>query len=237
MDCRYNDQWMALPSLIVNLHFSGDVMNQKLINQLLLYAITCENIELNTLLRQVEEALEGGATLLQLREKSMDEETYLRRAVEVKKVCDRYNVPLIIDDSVNVALKCAAAGVHIGQKDIDLVSARKILGSDRIVGVSAKNVEQAKRAEDCGADYLGVGAIYPTDTKKDYTSTSIETLKDICKSVSIPVVAIGGIKLHNIEPLKGSGIVGVAIVTGIFAAPDVKKASRELRAKAEELFT
>ncbi len=211
-------------------------MNQTLVRQLLLYAIPCENTELPTLLRQVEEALDGGATLLQLREKSLGEEEYLRRAIEVKKICDRYNVPLIVDDSLEVALKCDAGGIHVGQDDVDAASARKILGPDKIIGVSAKTVEQARKAEADGADYLGVGAIYSTQTKENPVYTTIESLKEICSSVSIPVVAIGGIKLHNMDPLKGSGVVGVSIVTGIFAAPDVRKATQELRAKAEELF-
>ena len=211
-------------------------MTGNLVNQLLLYAITLDGTELKTLLRQVEEALIGGATILQLREKNVDKDEYCRRAINVKKICDQFGVPLIIDDLVDVALHCDAAGVHIGQQDIDLASARTLLGPEKIIGVSAKNPEHAQRAEDGGADYLGVGAIYPTKTKKNPIYTSINTLKDICSIVSIPVVAIGGIKQHNIDSLSGTGIVGVAVVTGIFSAPDVSQATRDLRKKAESLF-
>ncbi len=211
-------------------------MIQSLASRLLLYAITIENTELKTLLRQVEEALAGGATILQLREKKIDEEEYCRRAVEVKRICDRYDVPLIVDDSIDVALRCDAAGAHIGQQDVSLECARKLLGADRIIGVSTKTVEQARQAEEGSADYLGVGAIYHTQTKENPIYTSIDTLKDICATVSIPVVAIGGIKLNNMVALKGTGVVGAAIVTGIFSAPDVKRATCDLRAKAEELF-
>ena len=211
-------------------------MTRNISNRLLLYAITIENTELKILLRQVEETLSGGATILQLREKSVDEEEYCRRAIEVKKICDQYDVPLIIDDSINVALRCDAAGAHIGQQDVNIECARKLLGADRIIGVSAKNVDQARRAEEGSADYLGVGAIYSTKTKKNPIYTSVDTLKEICASVSIPVVAIGGIKLNNITSLKGTGVVGAAIVTGIFSAPDVRQATRDFRLKAEELF-
>ncbi len=207
-----------------------------LASRLLLYAITIENTELKTLLRQVEEALSGGATILQLREKNVDEEEYCRRAVEVKKICDRYDVPLIVDDSINVALRSDAAGAHIGQEDVGLERARELLGADRIIGVSAKTVDQARQAEEGGADYLGVGAIYYTQTKENPIYTSLDTLRDICASVSIPVVAIGGIKLNNIAALKGTGVVGAALVTGIFSAPDVRQATRDLRTMAEELF-
>ena len=212
-------------------------MIRDLASRLLLYAITIENTELKTLLRQVEEALSGGATILQLREKNVDEEEYCRRALEVKKVCDRYDVPLIVDDSINVALRCDAAGAHIGQQDVSLERARKLLGQDRIIGVSAKTVAQARQAEEGSADYLGVGAIYYTQTKENPIYTSIDTLRDICAAVSIPVVAIGGIKLNNIAALKGTGVVGAAIVTGIFSAPDIRRTTCDFREKVEELFT
>ncbi|MGI6401122.1 MAG: thiamine phosphate synthase [Thermoguttaceae bacterium] len=211
-------------------------MNQKLVDQLLLYAITYENIELETLLRQVEETLEGGATILQLREKTIDKEDYLFRAIAVKKICDRFNVPFIVDDAVEVAAECNASGVHLGQSDIDTASARKILGPDKIIGASAKNVDEALVAQENGADYIGCGAIYETNTKEDHTEASIEMLTRVCAAVSIPVVAIGGIKEHNMTPLKNSGVVGVAVVSGIFAAPDVKETTRAFRAKAEKLF-
>ena len=210
-------------------------MNLALSKQLILYAITVQGTELKTLLRQVDEALSGGATILQLREKNIDDDEYYCRAFEVKKICDRHRVPLIIDDSVEVALRCDAAGLHIGQQDISLEKARKLLGPEKIIGVSTKTVEQARRAEDEGADYLGVGAIYQTTTKENPIYTSVDTLKNICEAVSIPVVAIGGIKLHNLLPLKDSGIVGIAVVTGIFSAPDVRKAAYDFRLKVEEL--
>lgn len=209
-------------------------MKDVLKKQLLLYAITYENLELDILLRQVESALRGGATALQLREKNLKEEDYLHRALAVKEIANRYGVPLIIDDSVFVALKSGASGAHVGQKDVDPRLARDLLGRDKILGVSVRTAEQAKKAEDSGADYLGVGAVFPTQTKKDHVEIDLQTLNDICSSVSIPVVAIGGIKLGNVGLLKGSGIAGIAVVSGIFASQDVEETTRRFRIRIEE---
>ena len=205
-------------------------------DELLLYAITCEGVELSILEKQVDDALVGGATIIQLREKNLSEDEYLQKALAVKSVCSQRGVRLIVDDSLAVAVKSGADGIHIGQDDVSAREARRVLGDDKIVGVSTKTVEQAKLAEASGADYLGVGAIYPTKTKSAPIMTSIETLAAICRAVSIPVVAIGGIKRFNMSPLRGTGISGVAVVTGIFAAPDVREAAAELRAEAERVI-
>ena len=207
-------------------------------DKLLLYAVTSAAwVGRYSLAEQVEQAILGGATLIQLREKELNFNDYLTRAKKVKEVCDKYDVDLIIDDSVEVALACDASGVHIGQEDVAVDEARKALGDLKIIGVSAKTVEQAMRAEKEGADYLGVGAIYPTQTKKNPIRTSLETLQAICRSVAIPVVGIGGIKLENMSALRNSGVVGVSIVSAIFGADDIIESTRALRKEAESLFT
>ena len=196
-----------------------------------LYAVTDRAwLRGRTLTEQAEAALRGGATCLQLREKELDRAAFLREAVALKPVCARYGVPLIVNDDVELALESGADGVHVGQDDADAAETRRRIGPDRLLGVSAHTVEEALRAERAGADYLGVGAVFPTGTKKDADAVSFETLRAICGAVSIPVVAIGGVKRENLGALAGSGVDGVAVVSAIFAAPDAEEAARTLRA-------
>ena len=195
-----------------------------------LYAVTDRSwLRGQTLLEQVEQTLIGGATLVQLREKELDAETFLREAVELAKLCHRYGVPLLINDNVEIARRSGADGVHVGQDDMEAASVRSILGSDMIVGVTAKTVEQALRAQEAGADYLGSGAVFGSATKLNAKPMTKELLKSICSAVSIPVVAIGGINRSNILHLAGTGISGAAIVSGIFAAKDIETECRLLR--------
>ena len=203
---------------------------------LLLYAVTDRAwLGKKTLVQQVEESLKGGATMVQLREKHLDRETFKTEALELKELCRRYSVPLIINDNVELTLEIGADGVHVGQEDLEAGRARALLGPDKILGVSAHSVEEALRAQEAGADYLGAGAVFPTDTKDDVSVLPYERLKDICAAVDIPVVAIGGIGTHNILRLSGSGVAGVAVVSAIYAQPDVERAARELKALAEEM--
>ena len=204
--------------------------------ELLLYAVTDRSwLNGRTLYEQAEEALQGGVTMLQLREKRMPEQELLEEAKRMKALCARYQVPLIINDNVELAHKVDADGVHVGQKDTDALTARRILGPDKIIGVSARTVEQALLAQEQGADYLGVGAVFPTGTKQDAQVISYERLRSICEAVTIPVAAIGGITKDNLAGLSGSGISGIAVVSAIFAQPDIKQAVRELREKAAVL--
>ncbi len=197
---------------------------------LLLYAVTDRSwLGEQTLYKQVEKALQGGATFVQLREKELHEESFLKEAIEIKELCKRYKVPFVINDNVEIACQMDADGVHVGQRDMEAGNVRALLGKDKILGVSAQNVEQAILAEKNGADYLGVGAMFNTDSKADADDVSFETLKAICKAVSIPVVAIGGIGKHNVSQLAGSGICGVAVISAIFAADDIKIATLELK--------
>lgn len=199
-------------------------------NDLILYAVTDRAWLKNmTLYEQVEEALKGGATFVQLREKELDDETFLKEAFEIKELCEKYNVPFVINDNVDVAVKVNADGVHIGQKDMEASCVRSIIGKDKILGVSAQTVEQAILAEKMGADYLGVGAVFSTGSKADADDVSLETLKAICNAVSIPVVAIGGIGADNVLELKGSGICGVAVISAIFASNNIQKSTAELK--------
>ena len=179
----------------------------------------------------MEAALRGGATMVQLREKGLAEqdfEGFLEEARRMHELTARYGVPLIIDDNVEIALKSGAEGVHVGQNDMDAGEVRRLLGPDRILGVTAKTVEQARRAQDAGADYLGSGAVFGTSTKADAIPMSLERLREICACVRIPVVAIGGICLENIGRLSGSGVAGAAIVSGIFGAEDIEGTTRRL---------
>ncbi len=202
---------------------------------LLLYAVTDRSwLGEKTLFSQVEQALLGGATFVQLREKELDSESFAEEALEIQKLCRRYSVPFVINDNVEIALKINADGVHVGQNDMEAGNVRALLGEDKILGVSAQTVEQALLAEKNGADYLGVGAVFPTGSKADADDVSLETLKSICGAVSIPVVAIGGIGKHNIMQLKGSGICGVAVISAIFAQNDIKCAASELAALTQE---
>ena len=208
----------------------------KLNNDMLrLYAVTDRTwLRGRTLLEQVEDALRGGATMVQLREKELDEDAFLREAMALAKLCHRYGVPLLINDNVEIARRSGADGVHVGQEDMAAEEVRGILGSDMIVGVTAKTVEQALRAQDAGADYLGSGAVFGSSTKLNAKPMTRETLSAITSAVSIPVVAIGGIHRGNILELAGTGIAGVAVVSGIFAAENIEEECRLLRRLAEQ---
>lgn len=184
---------------------------------------------------RVDQALQGGATLLQLREKNKSTREYMELAEKVHTITKRYNVPLIIDDRVDVALAINAEGVHLGASDMPVATARKLMGEDKIVGATAKTVPWAKEAYEQGADYLGVGAIYPTTTKVKTVLTSIDTLRDICNAIPIPANAIGGLNKDNIDILAGIPIAGICVVSAIMKADDPKRAAMELKAKAKEL--
>lgn len=203
-----------------------------------LYAVT-DSMWLGnrTLPEVVKEALEGGATFLQIREKNLVYPEFVKLATEVKAVTDAYHIPYVVDDDVELAKEIDADGVHIGQSDLALVEARRVLGPDKIIGVSAHSVAEAIEAERNGADYLGVGSVFTTSTKLDAESVSKATLKEICEAVSIPVVAIGGIQKDNMLQLKGTKVDGVAVVSAIFAAPDIRQAAKKLRMTADELVS
>lgn len=209
---------------------------QEMKDAMCLYAVT-DSMWLNgrTLPEVVKEALEGGATFMQIREKELPYEEFLTLAKEVKKVTDAYHVPYVVNDEVEIAKAIDADGVHIGQSDKALTEARRILGPDKIIGVSTQTVEQAVEAEKNGADYLGVGSIFTTSTKLDADAVSKDTLREICEAVSIPVVAIGGIGRDNILDLKGTKVDGVAVVSAIFAAENIREATLKLRSVADEL--
>lgn len=204
--------------------------------QLLLYGVT-ERACLTgrSLESQIEAALQGGVTCLQLREKHLDKEELLEEAKRVKEICESYQVPLILNDDVELMLASDADGVHVGQQDMDARMARELIGPDKILGVSARTVEQALKAEQAGADYLGVGAIFGTSTKEDAKKIDYQTLQDICRAVKIPVVAIGGVSAENVEELAGSGICGVAAVSAIFAPQDVQRAAAELKKRMAKM--
>lgn len=196
---------------------------------MLLYAVTDRAwLKGKTLYEQVKEALEGGATCIQLREKNMSEEDFLKEALSIKELCKKHGVPFLINDNVAVAVKCKADGIHVGQHDMKAQNVRELIGEEMILGVSAQTVEQALLAEKNGADYLGVGAVFTTSTKLDADSVKHETLKEICSAVSIPVVAIGGIYKHNILELSGTGVDGVALVSAIFASEDIESECKQL---------
>lgn len=203
---------------------------------MLLYAVTDRAwTGKQTLMEQVEAALKGGATCIQLREKELDEESFLQEAVEMKALCERYGIPFIVNDNVDIAIKCKADGIHVGQKDMEAGNVRALVGEGMIVGVSAQTVEQAIAAEKAGADYLGVGAMFSTTTKLDAFEVSRETAKAICAAVSIPVVAIGGINKKNLLELSGTGVDGVALVSAIFGAEDIEAECKELKALSEKM--
>ena len=197
---------------------------------MLLYAVTDRAwVGKQTLYQQVECALKGGATCVQLREKDLDEAAFLAEAREIGGLCRTYGVPFIINDSVEIALACGADGVHVGQSDRSAGQVRGLVGGRMMVGVSARTVEEALRAQRAGADYLGVGAVFNTSTKTDAKAVPLQTLKEICAAVDIPVTAIGGISRDNILELSGTGIDGVALVSAIFAAGDIEGRCRELK--------
>lgn len=204
---------------------------------LVLYAVTDRSwLGDKTLYSQVESALKGGATFIQLREKELDDADFLEEAKKIQKLCREYKVPFVINDNVEIAAEIGADGVHVGQSDMEAGDVRRKLGPDKIIGVSAQTVEQALRAQEHGADYLGVGAVFPTGSKADAVEVGHETLKEICRAVDIPVIAIGGISSDNVMELKGSGICGIAVISAIFAQKDVEAAAGELKKRVEEML-
>ena len=205
-------------------------------SMLRLYAVTDRSwVGTQALYEQVEQALRGGATCVQLREKELNDTDFLAEAKELKILCARYGVPLIINDNVELALKVDADGVHVGQEDMDARDVRNLIGADKILGVTAKTVEQAQKAQLAGADYLGSGAVFGSTTKPNARPMTKELLHSICQSVTIPVVAIGGIHRGNIASLAGTGIRGAAVVSGIFAAADIEEECFRLRAEIDRI--
>lgn len=205
---------------------------------MLLYAVTDRAwTGRQSLLEQVECALKGGATCVQLREKELDESAFLEEAIQMKQLCARYGVPFIVNDNVEIAIQCGADGVHVGQSDMGAGHVRQMVGDKMMIGVSARTVEEALAAQAAGADYLGVGAMFSTSTKLDAHVLGYQTLKDICAAVDIPVTAIGGINEENMMRLSGSGVDGVALVSAIFASADIEAACRRLKAMSEAMVT
>ena len=203
---------------------------------LLLYAVTDRHwLNGRTLYEVVKESLDGGVTFLQLREKTLHEAHFLEEAKELQELCKEYKVPFIINDNVDIAVAMNADGVHVGQSDMEAGDVRAQLGPDKIIGVSAQTVEQAVLAEQRGADYLGVGAVFPTGSKDDADDISHDTLQAICEAVQIPVIAIGGISKNNVLQLKGRGICGIAVISAIFAQPDIQAATEELKNLTEKM--
>lgn len=197
---------------------------------LLLYAVTDRHwLGDRTLYEVVKESLDGGATFIQIREKNLDREAFVEEAKALKKLCAEYNVPFMVNDDVDIVLEIDADGVHVGQSDMEAGDVRAKLGPDKIIGVSAQTVEQALLAEKHGADYLGVGAVFPTGSKDDAVEVSHETLKDICKAVKIPVIAIGGITVDNTPVLSGTGIVGIAVISAIYGQENIVEATKKLK--------
>ncbi len=204
---------------------------------LLLYAVTDRHwLNGRSLIDVVKESLDGGVTMLQLREKTLEEGKFLEEAKALQALCRERKIPFIVNDNVEIAKAMDADGVHVGQSDMEALDVRAKLGPDKIIGVSAQTVEQALLAEKHGADYLGVGAVFPTGSKDDADDVSYETLKAICAAVSIPVVAIGGITRENTARLAGSGICGVAVISAIYGAKEIKTAAEELKAATEEML-
>lgn len=208
---------------------------ERLKEALLLYAVTDRHwLGEKSLAEVVRESLDGGVTFLQLREKDLDDERFYEEAVELQAMAKEYGVPFVVNDNVDIALRMGADGVHVGQSDMEAGDVRALLGPDKILGVSAQTVEQAVLAEKRGADYLGVGAVFPTGSKDDAIDVSFETLKAICSAVSIPVVAIGGITLQNTPELAGSGICGIAVISAIYGQTDIREAASSLKKVTEE---
>ncbi len=202
---------------------------------MLLYAVTDRAwTGKQSLYEQVEAALKGGVTCVQLREKELDDEAFLKEAIEIKELCHRYHVPFFINDNVDIAIKCGADGIHVGQEDMAAGAVRSLVGDGMMIGVSVHTVEEAIEAVKNGADCLGVGAMFSTSTKTDADVLPMETLSDICRAVDIPVVAIGGLNKNNISELSGTGVDGVALVSAVFAAEDIESECRELYRISEE---
>ena len=209
---------------------------KELKDSLKIYAVT-DRYWLNgrKLKDDVEKAILGGATMIQLREKELDYNSFLKEAFEIKEICKKYNVPFIINDSLDVFLAVDADGIHVGQNDLKADFVREKIGKNKILGVSAETLEEALLAQKMGADYLGVGTIFNTTTKLDAITVSLETLTNICSNVNIPVVAIGGISLDNIKELKGTGIDGIAVVSAIFSKENITEATKELNKEFDKM--
>lgn len=207
-------------------------------DMLRLYAVTDRRwVGRQTLCEQIEEALQGGVTMVQLREKSISDEDYIREAVAIKELCHRYHVPLIINDRVEVALQSGADGVHVGGEDTPVSAIRRQVPPDFIIGATCKTVAQAKAAQTAGADYMGVGAVFPSPTKTNALRITAEQLRVICSAVSIPAVAIGGIDFENVAALRGGGMAGIAVVSAIFGAADIRTATADLKQKVGEVVS
>lgn len=213
--------------------FTKDEIRQAM----LLYAVTDQRwlSAGQSLLSVCADVLENGATFLQIREKDLCEDAFEAEAVKLKALCKKYRVPYVVNDSVEIALRIDADGVHVGQSDIQGRDIRRLIGPDKILGISAGTVEEAIAAEEAGADYIGIGAVFETSTKKNARNLTAEKLREICNAVSIPVVAIGGINSKNLMELKDSGVDGIAVISAIFAAENPGKATRELLALSKEM--
>lgn len=206
-------------------------------DDLKLYLVTDRSwLGKKSLTEDVEAAIKGGVTMIQLREKELSTEEFIACGQEIKQVCTKYKIPFIVNDNLEVALALDADGIHIGQSDIAAKTVRKAIGSNKILGVSAVTLEQALAAQKAGADYLGIGAVFPTGSKADADYVSYTELKKICSEVILPCIAIGGINKQNLHELSGSGICGIAVISAILAANDIKKASLELAQKVEEII-
>lgn len=206
-------------------------------DMLCLYAVSDRSwVGKQTLYEQIEDALKGGITCLQLREKNLSFDEFVQEAIYVKEICRRYNVPLIINDNAEVAIESGADGVHVGIEDAPVYELRRKCPDNFIIGATAKTVAQALDAEKAGADYIGVGAVFPSPTKKNAIRITSEQLKEICSAVSIPAVAIGGINLDNMTELTGGGMDGIAVVSAIFASEDIQKTTAMLKEKAKALI-
>ena len=212
-------------------------MKSDMRKHLLLYAVTDRAwTGAQTLYEQVEQAIRAGVTMVQLREKQLSTEDFIREARPIVELCRAHGIPCLINDSIEVCQAVHADGVHVGQSDMNARDVRALIGNDKILGVSTQTVEQALFAQECGADYLGVGAVFPTGSKDDAEVLDRKTLMDICKAVSIPVVAIGGITKDNVRELKGTGIAGISVISAIFAQKDIQNATAELLKRTEEIL-
>lgn len=237
---------MQVLTLVIKFGFISSMFYMVVINKekfmkcekkdMILYGITDRAwVGKQSLSEQIESALKGGITCLQLREKELEQDAFLQEAYAVRKLCKKYQVPFIINDNVEIAIACKADGVHVGQGDMPPEKVKKLVGDEMWIGVSAHTVEEALEAERQGADYLGVGSMFSTGTKKDVVDTTFETLEEICKLVSIPVVAIGGIQESNLSLLGKTGVDGVALVSGIFGAEDIEETCKRLLKLSKEM--
>ncbi len=206
-------------------------------DELLLYVVSDKSwLGDNTLEYAIEKAIIGGATFIQLREKDLDFDSFLEQAKSIKNLCSKHNIPFVINDNIDVAIRSNADGIHLGQDDMNAFKARSQIGNDKIIGVSVQTVSQAIKAQNDGANYLGVGAIFDTNSKADAKNVNLDTLKEICNAVDIPVIAIGGICDKNIAKLSNSGICGVAVISAVLANPNIEKATSELKKLAQKMI-